>query len=116
MDEYNNKLLIMESIKIINIINHNYHINYFEIIFDIINDPILSLYCKKLLIEYCENKYVHSHTLITFEKLLCYVWIHINNLHNKNDIKSKLNIEILFSQYYSVENRISTLLYCIDNN
>ena len=107
---------IQESIfsSILNIINQNFIINNEKIINNIINDNILNEESKKLLIEYCENKDVHSKTQLTFEELLCNVWTLIDTLVNKNEIKSILNIEISDSKCKCFTGRISRLINCLN--
>ena len=107
---------IQESIfnSIVNIINQNYIINNTEIINNIIQDNILTEKTKKLLIEYCENKDVHSNTQLTFEELLSNVWTLINILDTKNEIKSILNTEINDSECKCFTGRISRLINCLN--
>ena len=76
-----------ETIKIINIINQNYNVNYEEIMLSIMNDNILNKYSKIILIKYFENKYTHPTTFITFEKFFSYLWVLINTLDNRKNIK-----------------------------
>jgi hypothetical protein len=56
---------------IVNIINQNYIYNFNNII----HNSILNDNSKRLLLEYCDNKDIHSKTQLTFEDLLCNVWI-----------------------------------------
>ena len=107
---------IQESIfnSIVNIINQNYDINYTNIINNIIQDNILTVKTKNLLIEYCENKNVHSKIELTFEELLCYVWTLINTLDTQNEIKNILNIEINDSECKCFTGRISRLINCLN--
>ena len=95
---------------IINIINQNFIINNSEIINNIIQDTILTEKTKNLLIEYCENKDIHSNTQLTFEELLCNVWVLINKLKDRDEIKTILNIEINDSECKCFTGRISRLV------
>ena len=107
---------IQESIfnSIINIINQNYIMDHAEIISNIIQDSILTEKTKKLLMEYCDNKDVHVKTQLTFEELLCNVWVLINSLDAKNEIKNILNIEIIDSECKCFTGRISRLINCLN--
>ena len=107
---------IQESIfySIVNIINQNYIFNYDDIINNIIHDDIINDNCKKLLLEYCDNKDIHSRTQLTFKELLCYVWTFINSLDTNNEIKSILNIEMIDSDCKCFTGRISRLINCLN--
>ena len=107
---------IQESLfdSIVNIINQNYIINNDEIINNIIQDTILTEKTKNLLIEYCENKDVHSRTQLTFEELLFNVWILINTLDSKDEIKTILNTEMHDSECKCFTGRISRLVNCLN--
>ena len=108
--------IIQESIfnSILNIINQNFIINNSEIINNIIHDTILTEKTKKLLIEYCEIKDIHSNIQLTFEELLGNVWILINILDTKDEIKSILNTEIIDSECKCFTGRISRLVNCLN--
>ena len=103
---------IQESIfnSIVNIINQNYIYNFNDIMNNIIHDSILNDNTKRLLLEYCDNKDIHSKTQLTFEDLLCNVWILINTLDTKDEIKNILNIEINDSECKCFTGRISRLV------
>jgi len=107
---------IQESLfdSIVNIINQNYIINNDEIINNIIQDTILTEKTKNLLIEYCENKDVHSKTQLTFEELLFNVWTLINTLDTKDEIKNILNTEMHDSECKCFTGRISRLVNCLN--
>jgi len=107
---------IQESLfdSIVNIINQNYIINSTEIINSIIQDTILTEKTKNLLIEYCQNKDVHSRTQLTFEELLFNVWTLINTLDTKDEIKSILNTEMHDSYCKCFTGRISRLVNCLN--
>ena len=51
------------------------------------NDNILNKNSKIILIKYFENKYTHPTTFITFEKFFSYLWVLINTLDNRKNIK-----------------------------
>ena len=51
---------------IVNIINQNYIYNFNDIMNNIIHDSILNDNTKRLLLEYCDNKDIHSKTQLTF--------------------------------------------------
>ena len=99
---------------IINIINQNYIINNQHIINNILEDNILTIDTKKLLIEYCNNKDVHSTTQLTFEDLLVNVWTLINSLDTKDEIKLILNTEIKDSYCKCFTGKISRLINCLN--
>jgi hypothetical protein len=80
----------------------------------IIEDTILTEKSKKLLIEYCENKDIHSRTQLTFEELLCNVWMFIHTLDTKDEIKSILNTEMNDSECKCFTGRISRLINCLN--
>jgi hypothetical protein len=81
---------------------------------NIINDNILTEKSKNLLIEYSENKDIHSYTQLTFEELLCNVWTLINTLNTKDEIKSILNTEMNDSECKCFTGRISRLINCLN--
>ena len=81
---------------------------------NIIHDTILTEKSKNLLIEYCENKNIHSYTQLTFEELLCNVWTLIHTLGTKDEIKSILNTEINDSECKCFTGRISRLVNCLN--
>jgi hypothetical protein len=91
-----------------NIINHENIIN------NILEDNIIDDKCKILLIEYCKNKDVHLKTQLTFEELLCNVWILINTLDTKDEIKNILNTEINDSKCKCFTGKISRLINCLN--
>ena len=107
---------IQESLfnSIVNIINQNYIINYENIINNIIEDTILTEDTKNILVEYCNNKEVHTKTQLTFEDLLVNVWTLINSLDTKNEIKLILNIEMKDSYCKCFTGRISRLINCLN--
>lgn len=104
------------SISISNIINKYtiYSDDYYNIINNIIIDPILSENCKRLLLEYCDIKDIHLSTQITFEELLYYVWTHINSLDTRDEIKKILNNEINNSDCMCFIGKISRLINCLN--
>ena len=101
---------IQESIKnsIFNIMNQNIIYDENKIMYEILNDDILT--CKELLVEYCNYKDYHSTLFITFKDLLCYVWTLIDN---NNEIKKILNIEMLDSECKCFTGRLSRLINCL---
>ena len=78
--------------------NQNIQESIFNSIVNIIYDYIINDNTQRLLLEYCDNKDIHSKTQLTFEDLLCNVWILINTLDTKDEIKNILNIEINYSK------------------
>jgi hypothetical protein len=107
---------IQESLfnSILNIINQNFNIHNETIINNIMEDKILTEETKKLLIEYCDNKDLHTRTQLTFEELLFNVWTLINSLDTRDEIKSILNIEINDSICKCFTGRISRLVNCLN--
>jgi hypothetical protein len=96
---------------IIKITNLKLNSNYDDIIYDIINDNILSEKCKNLIIEYASYEEYHSVCLITFKELLCHIWVIINNdKKNKDEIKRILNIEMIDAECKCFTGRLSRLV------
>ena len=79
----------------------------------ILDDIILTPQTKEILIDYCNNKDVHSVLNITFEELLLYVFNRIEINEHKDEIKKILNIEMLDSMCKCFTGRISRLINCL---
>jgi hypothetical protein len=72
-----------------NIFNQNYIYNNNNIIIDIKNDNFINQENKNLLIIYYENEnnYLYPNTNYNFKDILCNIWVLINSLENKDDVK-----------------------------
>ena len=60
----------------------------------IVDNKLLPDKTKSLLVEYCEEKSIHSVHLITFEELLGYVWSRIENSSSSEDLFKILSEQI----------------------
>jgi hypothetical protein len=96
---------------IIKITNLKLNGKYDDIIYDIINDNILSKKCKELIIEYASDEEYHSICFITFKELLCHIWVIINNDNkNKDEIKKILNTEMMDAECKCFTGRLTRLV------
>ena len=107
---------------------HNYHIqigvlnaiNYItknkprlnadKLKIEILNNQVLSIKTKEALIEYCNDKTIHSVFKITFEELLISVFDFILNHESKEDILKVLNEEMSDSICKCFTGRMSRLI------
>jgi len=80
----------------------------------IINDNILTEQCKQILMEYIDDKTVHSTLSITFEELLIHVMSRIEINEHKDEIKNILNTEINDSLCKCYTGRMSRLINCLN--
>jgi hypothetical protein len=97
-----------------NIMNKKLKRNDAIIINEILNDNIITLKTKELLIEYCNYYDYHSCLLITFKELLLYVWELIQENEYKDAIKSILNTEMQDIECKCFTGRITRLLNCLN--
>jgi len=67
----------------------------------------------ELIINYCEDKSVHTILNVTFEEVLLSVWCKIRNNINKHEIIKILNIEILDSECKCFTGRLTRLVNCL---
>jgi Leucine-rich repeat (LRR) protein len=85
---------------------------------EIIADNILNDQTKTQLIEYCQDKTVHSVINVTFSEVLLHVW-HIiserkNDKEESNEIKKILNAEMTDSICKCFTGRLSRLINCLN--
>jgi Leucine-rich repeat (LRR) protein len=81
---------------------------------NIINDKILDKTTKQQLIEYCQDKTVHSLLNLTFDEVLCSVWKIISEHKESNEIKKILNEEMKDSMCKCFTGRLSRLVNCLN--
>ena len=80
----------------------------------IVKDDIFTETCKQLLLEYIDDKCLHSTLNITFEDLLLSTLSIINDHINKDEIKRILNDEINDSLCKCYTGRMSRLINCLN--
>ena len=80
----------------------------------IINNQILTLETKNILIEYCDNTDIHSVLNITFEELLLNIYSLILINENRDEIFKIMNIEMNDSLCKCFTGRISRLVNCLN--
>ena len=80
----------------------------------IVNDDIFTETCKQLLLEYIDDKCLHSTLNITFEDLLLSTLSIINDHVDKDEIKRILNDEISDSLCKCYTGRMSRLVNCLN--
>jgi hypothetical protein len=85
-----------------------------DIIRCIIDDDILSIKCKQLILYYASNDLKHSIINLTFKELLHVVWTCILEHEHKNDIKQVLNQEIVDSENKCYTGRLGRLINCLN--
>jgi Leucine-rich repeat (LRR) protein len=107
---------IVKSIKqsIYNIISESKETNIDLILKDIINDKILNETTKQQLVEYCQDKTIHSILNLTFDEILCSVWKIISEHKESNEIKKILNEEMKDSMCKCFTGRLSRLVNCLN--
>jgi hypothetical protein len=107
---------IVNSIKqsIYNIIGKSKEINIDIISKDIIDDKTLNQTTKQQLIEYCQDKTIHSLLNLTFEEILCSVWKIISEHKESDEIKKILNQEMKDSMCKCFTGRLSRLVNCLN--
>jgi hypothetical protein len=80
----------------------------------IVEDKILNTQTKQQLVEYCEDKTIHSIVGITFDEVLRYVWTNISKHKDSDEIKKILNIEMKDSICKCFTGRLSRLINCLN--
>jgi Leucine-rich repeat (LRR) protein len=107
---------IVKSIKqsVYDIIDESKETNIDLILKDIINDKTLNKTTKQQLIEYCQDKTVHSILNLTFEEVLCSVWKIISEHKESKEIKKILNEEMKDSMCKCFTGRLSRLVNCLN--
>ncbi len=103
---------IRESIKAI--IKDKPHLNMDELLSEIIASTDLDEDCKHILVEFSEDKEVHTALGITFKELLLSVWSIIRTHPNKTDISNVLNTEMKDSICKCFTGRMSRLINCLN--
>ncbi len=86
---------------------------------EILSDPILDEQTKQILLEYCDDKSIHTVLNITFEELLISVYDFALKHKHKENIFAVLNTEMQDSLCKCFTGRISRLINCLngfDNN
>jgi hypothetical protein len=99
---------------IINITSKKIEIDEDIIMDSILNDHILTIKTKELLVEYSNNDDYHSVLLITFKELLLHVWALIETHEYKNEIKEVLNTEIVDAECKCFTGCLTRLLNCLN--
>ena len=84
-----------------------------SIISFILEDPILIDVSKSRLVEYSQDRSVHTVLNITFSEMLVVVWNRIISLDSRDEIKKTLNTEILDAECMCFTGRISRLVNCL---
>lgn len=82
----------------------------FQLHFHISQNEMLTALAKELLLEYCNNKDVHTLLLITFEELLCYLYTFICNHEYKEKMFNIINLEISDDMCKCSMSRLSKLI------
>jgi hypothetical protein len=81
---------------------------------EIVDDKVLDEHTKQQLVEYCQDKTVHSIANVTFDEVLCFVWFVINKHKNSEEIKKILIIEMKDSLCMCFTGRLSRLVNCLN--
>ena len=81
---------------------------------EIINDTILDDRTKEQLIEYCQDKTIHSILNLTFDEVLRSVWNVIIKHKERDEIKKILNVEMQDSMCKCFTGRLSRLINCLN--
>jgi F0F1-type ATP synthase delta subunit len=84
-----------------------------DVMTQILEDPILTDESKARLVEYSEEKSVHTVLNLTFSEMLVVVWNRINTLESRDEIKKTLNTEILDAECKCFTGKISRLVNCM---
>ena len=77
-----------------------------------LNDTILTTNTKEALVEYCEDKSIHSILNVTFDEVLKQIMFHILSFDQKTqeEIKKRMNEEMLDAQCKCFTGRLSRLV------
>ena len=84
-----------------------------DVMTQILEDPILTDESKARLVEYSEEKSVHTVLNLTFLEMLVVVWNRLNTLECRDEIKKTLNTEILDAECKCFTGKISRLVNCM---
>ena len=84
-------------------------------IYDYINDNELTQFCKQSIVEYSQDKSIHTQLECNFEDILSAVFFEINNLplEQQKLAKQRLNEEMTDSECKCFTGRISRLVNCL---
>ena len=93
-----------------NIMNDKDPLKLEQVIQEITENPILGEQTKREIINYCDEKSVHTTYLITYSDLLQYVWTRIMKHSNRDDILGILNQEISDGVCMCFTGRLTRLL------
>jgi hypothetical protein len=107
---------IVKSIKesIHRIMSESKNIDLEIVLKNIINDDFLDKRTKEQLVDYCNDKTVHSVLNLTFDEVLCCVWQVISEHKESSEIKKILNIEMKDSMCKCFTGRLSRLVNCLN--
>ena len=103
---------VRESIE--KITSQHFEIDIDLIIEDMLSDDILTEQCKQSIIQYCNNRNVHSVLQLTFKELFGYVWKTIKENEHCDEIKGILNIEMNNARCKCFTGKISRLINCLN--
>ena len=84
-----------------------------DVMSQILEDPVLTDESKARLVEYSEEKSVHTVLNLTFSEMLVVVWNRLNTLECRDEIKKTLNTEILDAECKCFTGKISRLVNCM---
>jgi hypothetical protein len=107
---------IVKSVKqsVYNIINEGNSISIESVLKEIVDDKVLSKSTKSQLVEYCQDKTVHSLLNLTFSEVLCSVWKVITEHKESDEIKKILDCEMKDSMCKCFTGRLSRLVNCLN--
>jgi Leucine-rich repeat (LRR) protein len=107
---------IVKSIKesIHKILSDSKNIDLEIVLKNIINDDFLDKRTKEQLVDYCQDKTVHSILNLTFDEVLCCVWQVVSEHKECTEIKKILNVEMKDSICKCFTGRLSRLINCLN--
>jgi hypothetical protein len=107
---------IVKSVKqsIYNIIDKGSNTLIESVLIEVIDDKVLSKSTKSQLVEYCQDKTIHSLLNLTFSEVLCSVWKIITEHKESDEIKKILNCEMKDSMCKCFTGRLSRLVNCLN--
>lgn len=107
---------IVKSIQesIYKITNNSDKLSLDKILKEIVDDNVLDELTKEQLIEYCQDKTVHSILGLTFDEVMCSVWNVITEHKESQEIKKILNVEMKDSFCKCFTGRLSRLVNCLN--
>jgi Leucine-rich repeat (LRR) protein len=95
--------------------NNDYRMKDIECVLkDVISDNILDQTTKEQIIDYCQDKTLHSVLNLTFDEVFCCVWNVISEHKESSEIKKILNIEMKDSLCKCFTGRLSRLVNCLN--